>query len=172
MPKVYLVLLSIYLSGFQVSAKSSLNAEDSIPDAPLIHRAQLDSLLSLNDDTTRIINFWATWCRPCVAELPTFFEMENTIKNQSVKFIYVSLDFKRELTGALRKFIQTRHLHNTILLLDEPDYNAWIDKVHPSWSGALPATVFMRNSEKQYRFAEKDFTFAELDSVIKTLLPR
>ncbi len=156
----------ICLLSFQLAAKSTFFSADSIPDAPLIHRAQLDSLLSLNDDTTRVINFWATWCRPCVAELPTFFEIENTVKNQSVKFIYISIDFKRELTGVLRKFIQTRHLHNTILLLDEPDYNSWIDAVDPSWQGSIPATMVINGRKKIRRFHE-----GELDAeALKTMI--
>lgn len=130
------------------------NVGDSIPDPPVIYRAELDSILRLNDDTTRVINFWATWCKPCVAELPVFFEIENSLANQSVRFIYISLDFKRELTGAVRRFIQTRHLRKTILLLAETDYNAWIDAVDPSWQGSIPATLVLNGRMKIHRFHE------------------
>lgn len=166
MSRIFHITLLICLLSFQLTAKSTFISSDSIPDAPVIHRAQLDSLLSLNDDTTRVYNFWATWCRPCVAELPVFFELENTVVNQPVKFIYISLYFKRERTGALRKFINTRHLHNTILLLDEPDYNTWIDAVDPSWQGSIPATLVISGSKNIRRFHEGELDAAGLKKLI------
>lgn len=129
-------------------------AAQSLPDVPLIYRSQLDSILSLRDDTTRVINFWATWCRPCVEELPCFFEVEKNLDREPFKFIYITLDFKRERTGAVRKFIHARNLKQTILLLDEPDYNSWIDRVDPTWQGAIPATLVSGPGGKKFHEGE------------------
>lgn len=109
---------------------------------------------------------------PCVEELPHFEAIRQKYRDRPLKVILVSLDFVKNLEKTLMPFLQKKGIGAEVVLLNEPNYNAWIDKVHSSWSGALPATVFMRNSEKQYRFAEMDFIFATLDSVVKTLLPR
>jgi thiol-disulfide isomerase/thioredoxin len=147
----------------------SLQAQSRVP---VVKFDWYESLRQKPDDTLRIVNFWATWCIPCVEELPHFEAVREKYRDRPLKVILISLDFVKNLEKTLVPFLRKRGIKSEVVLLNEPDYNAWIDKVHPSWSGALPATVFMRNSEKQYRFAEKDFTFAELDSVIKTLLPR
>lgn len=69
-----LIIISILLAFMPAGLSARANkVGDSIPDATVIYRAELDSILRLNDDTTRVINFWATWCKPCVAELPVFF---------------------------------------------------------------------------------------------------
>ena len=159
-------MVNLGLFSFHTSAAPFHPSGDSIPDAPVIYRTQLDSILNLNDDTTRVINFWATWCRPCVAELPVFFEKEHSIDNKSVKFIYISLDFKRERTSALRRFINTRHLHNTILLLDEPDYNSWIDAVDPSWQGSIPATLVINGHQRIRRFHEGELDAEGLEKIL------
>ncbi len=163
---IAVLLLFLGLPLTDLVAKPILEPIDSIPDARLIYGPQLDSILNLKDDTTRVINFWATWCKPCVAELPVFFEVENSSVNQPVKFIYISLDFKRDLTGALRKFIQSRHLRKTILLLDEPDYNAWIDTVDPFWQGSIPATLVVNGHQKIRRFHEGELDAAGLKKLI------
>lgn len=163
----YVPMKYLLLPLFFIFLKASTAAQ-GLPDVPLIYRSQLDSMLSLRDDTTRVINFWATWCRPCVAELPYFFEIEKELEKESVVFIYITLDFKRERTGALRNFINKRNLRQTILLLDEPDYNSWIDRVDPSWQGAIPATIVWGPRGK--KFHEGELNREQLRKLVAELL--
>lgn len=89
----------------------------------------LDSLMKNNNDTTYVINFWATWCKPCVAELPAFEEVNATSGGKKIKVILVSLDFKNQLNSRLIPYVKEKRINSTVVLLDEPNYNAWIDKV-------------------------------------------
>ena len=66
-------------------------------------------------------------------------------------------------------FIQKNNIASTVLLLDEPDYNSWIDKVSSAWSGALPATVILSKDKKL--FFEKEFSsYQELEETLKPFL--
>ncbi|MEO5569988.1 MAG: TlpA disulfide reductase family protein [Bacteroidia bacterium] len=127
----------------------------------------LESLLKNNSDTTYIINFWATWCKPCVKELPSFEELNSKYGNQNVKVILVSLDFKRQLVTGLVPFVKEKNMKSKIVLLDEPDYNSWIDKIDKGWGGAIPATLVINNKKNVKNFYEKEFTFEELEQLMR-----
>lgn len=131
-----------------------------------------ESMRSKNNDTTYIINFWATWCVPCVAELPQFEQITEKYQTQKVKVYLVSLDFRKNIDSHLRPFVNKKNLQSAVLLLDEPDANTWIDKVDPSWSGALPATIIFNNKKNMIQFLEKELNFTELDLITSKFLSK
>jgi thiol-disulfide isomerase/thioredoxin len=116
----------------------------------IIHLPELEQLLQPASDSVTVLNFWATWCKPCVEELPVFFKLEQEFKNQKVRFIYLNLDFKREANTKLADFLLRKQINSTVYLLDEPDYNAWIDKVSPNWQGSIPATIIIGPHTKSF----------------------
>jgi thiol-disulfide isomerase/thioredoxin len=151
--------------------------------APLVMKAQSVRVVNFKEfqalttkpadnDTTYVINFWATWCKPCVKELPYFEQLGQQYKGQKLKVILVSMDFVKDVKSRVEPFAKQKKLQSELLLLNEPDYNAWIDKVSPDWGGSIPATLVM-NANKSYRkFYEKDFaTFDELQSTVKAVTP-
>lgn len=128
-----------------------------------------DFLASYDDDKTLVINFWATWCVPCVKELPYFEQAHSTYESDEVEIILVSLDFKKQIDQRVVPFIEKHDLQSTLLLLDAPDANAWIDKVSPDWSGAIPATLIKKGKESA--FYEQEFhSFEELNQIIQPFL--
>lgn len=124
--------------------------------------------LNHQNDTTYVINFWATWCAPCVKELPAFEELNAKFSDVKVKVILVSLDFIKHYDTKLLPFIADRDLKSRVLLLNDPRSNQWIDKVSPEWSGAIPATVIYKGGMRQ--FYERSFTFDELESEVNRFL--
>ncbi len=122
-----------------------------------------------SNDKVKVINFWATWCGPCVKELPFIDSLRYTYDPDKVEVLLVSLDFPDQYSR-VDKFIQRKKLGSTVWLLDESDPNIFIDKVDPSWSGAIPATLLVRNSTAQRIFLEKELTKTELENHIDKLL--
>ncbi len=119
-----------------------------------------------DNDTLYVANFWATWCVPCVAEMPYFTATEQKLKGQKVKFVFVSLNAKREL-DKVNTFINNKGIQSDMLLLDAGNPNDWIDKVDSTWSGSIPVTVMYLKGEKVF-FREGEFTQEGLESIIKT----
>lgn len=122
-----------------------------------------EPLLHKKDDTLRIINFWATWCKPCVKELPAFTRAAQEFSDKKVKVIFVSLDFPEQMEQKLIPFVAERKLDN-VILLDDPKSNTWIPKVDESWSGAIPATLIYKNGQRN--FYESGFDYSSLKEAI------
>jgi len=129
-----------------------------------------ESYLKKTSDTTYVVNFWATWCAPCITELPHFEKLGQAYKGKKVKVLLVSLDSRKQVEKALIPFIRKKKLKSDYLLLADPDMNAWIPKVHTAWSGALPATVIYNGSTGQRKFYEQSFTYEQLESEVKPFI--
>jgi thiol-disulfide isomerase/thioredoxin len=118
-------------------------------------------------DTVFIINFWATWCGPCVAELPGFNRIDSAYAGKPVKVILVSLDFPEAFPDKLNKFLNDKKIHAQVCWLDESDANYFIPKVSNSWSGAIPATLVSCSATNTREFLEKKLSYEDLDEKIK-----
>lgn len=134
-------------------------------DVKIVKYDQLEQTLESNSNKLRVINFWATWCGPCIKELP-HFEKVNTQEN--VEVILVSLDFIQD-EAKVKRFVEKKRLQSQVWLLNEKDYDSYMGKVDNSWSGAIPATLFVTSSGKRH-FFEKAFTGEELEEAINQFM--
>ncbi len=126
-------------------------------------------MFNYHNDTTYVINFWATWCAPCIAELPYFELMNKKYKDEKVKVVLISLDSKKVIDSKLRPFIQKEKLMSHVVALTDPDYNTWIDKVNPDWDGAIPVTIIYNKEEYEIIKGEFD-NYEELNTIVKSYL--
>ena len=125
---------------------------------------ELEKVLQSEEDMLLVVNFWATWCKPCIEELP-YFEAIQKKNKANVKVILVSLDFPNKLESQLIPFVNKKEIKSQVILLDDPYENEWIPKVDSTWSGAIPATLMMKGSKR--KFFERSFTKEELTSEIE-----
>ena len=139
--------------------------EINTKEPDLITMEQLQArAIQPGNDTLYIINFWATWCAPCVKEIPFFEQSAKNFSDKKVKTIFVSLDFVKDKERVM-KFVENKKIKEDVFLLNAGNPNIWIDQVDPSWSGAIPATIFYKSGKKLY-FREGEFNQSELDSII------
>ena len=128
----------------------------------------LAPLLQQENDSIYVVNFWATWCQPCVEELPYFEQINTKYKDKKVKVLLVSLDMKNQIETKLLPFIIINKLQSEVMLLSDPDANSWIPKIDSTWSGAIPATI-MYNKNKR-KFYEQSFTLDTLEKEIQLFI--
>lgn len=150
--RLFLIICLSFIS-YAVSAQVRLLSVDD-----------LDSRIAEGKDTTYVINFWATWCSPCVAELPNFEKLRLANLNKPVKVLLVSLDFKSKLQNTVIPFVQKNQINAEVLLLNAQDRQGDLQRIDKQWSGAIPATLFV-NKQKR-RFYEKEFTETELKNTL------
>ena len=144
-----------------------------ISQAQKIRKISKDELVKLlNDpsDKLHVVNFWATWCAPCVAELPGFQEVVNKTKNDKVDFLFVSLDFPSDGEQKLSVFMKKNHYTFNVALMTETDSNSWIDRVDPAWQGEIPSTLFFNRARKIHQFHSGTLEKDKLKKTIQTLL--
>lgn len=135
--------------------------------ATVIKFEVVQKILESQNDEIQIINFWATWCGPCVKELPLF---ENLGKiNPNIRVTLISLDFAEEFEK-VNAFIKRKKMTSTVLLLDEVDYNKWIDRVDRTWSGAIPATLIINSRTGKRKFVEKELLEGDLQKLINEVI--
>jgi thiol-disulfide isomerase/thioredoxin len=120
-------------------------------------------------DTIYIINFWATWCAPCVQELPEFGILNDRYKTQPVKIILVSLDFKTDYPMKLQGFIQRKRIDLEVAWLADTDPNVFIPKVDERWEGSIPATLILQPG-KIRKFIEGQITAGKISKLIDGML--
>jgi thiol-disulfide isomerase/thioredoxin len=124
----------------------------------------LKHFLNQKNDTTYVVNFWATWCVPCVAELPHFEALNEKYKDNKVKVLLVSLDMDKKIESQLIPFIKKRQLKSEVVILRDPDADSWISQVDSSWTGAIPATLIYNKDQR--KFYEKSFTYDGLEKEV------
>ncbi len=143
------LILSI-LAKAQIPAYS---AED------IIHRTS-------SKDTCYIINFWATWCVPCVAELPEFNKLQDKYAGMPVKVLLVSLDFKGDNTFKLARFLEMKKVKPEVVWLSHTDPNVFIPKIDNTWEGSIPATVIVSPGKHFKKFIEGSITEKQVSKIV------
>jgi thiol-disulfide isomerase/thioredoxin len=147
-----------YLIGlFLVFGFISANAQ-----VKLLSYDELQRRLESGKDTTYVVNFWATWCGPCVEELPHFEKLQKENINKPVKVILMSMDFKSKLKSDVIPFVKKHQLKTEVYVVNASDQQSFIEAVEKKWSGALPATLFLNTQKNVRTFYEKTFTYEEL----------
>jgi len=163
---VFIFFLTVVFSCKNSPKKGDKNQENDRVE--VYNYEELAPLLTKTDsEKTYVVNFWATWCGPCIKELPYFQELHDT--NKEVEVLLVSIDFPEKLESQLLPFIKKEQVTPQVILLDDPNENKWIPAIDSTWTGALPATLIYNKHKRA--FYEQSFTkeslFEEVEKFTK-----
>lgn len=148
-----------------VFASITASAQKKIPAMTMdeIIRSKADK------DTVYVINFWATWCAPCVQELPEFNAIQEHFADKPVKVVLVSLDFK-ENYAKLPTFLQRKKILPEVIWLTDTNPNEFIPKIDDRWEGSIPATIVVSPGKQQKQFIEGQITEAQIARLVNKML--
>lgn len=156
--KAFIVCIFLFFA-FSISAYSQ--------QVKLLNIDQLNERIKNGKDSTYVVNFWATWCAPCIKELPHFEKLKAEHKSEKLAVLLVSVDFKSKLNSGVIPFVKRKNLKNEVFLLNESSPQEYIDRIDASWSGSIPATIFIKNDKR--KFVESEFTYEQLLTEYKKL---
>lgn len=140
-------------------------------NSSIISTIEVDELISQTSntsDTIYIVNFWATWCAPCVEEIPEFNKIAQHYKNQPVKVVMANLDFASQRAQTVPNFLNNHEVTHPIYFVNTPRGGGWIDRVDPNWSGAIPATLIVL--KKKQTFIEGSLVYPMIEKQMDLLL--
>ena len=148
-----LLILLFFVLSRSCSDKSNKNIQ-------VVDFDEFYSKIDLSSKDTYVINFWATWCSPCVKELPYFESVNKEYADKNVKVILVSLDFPSQIESKLKPYIKKNNIKSNVILLDDSKMNKWVPRVSEKWDGGIPATLIVNLSN--YNFYPNPFKKEEL----------
>lgn len=134
---------SIKWSGKEASAQAYLNrlAAEPVSVSPADTNV-LQSLRQNDSGKFRVVNFWATWCAPCVAEFSEFVTLNRMYRHRDFELVTVSMNAPDEMPSVLA-FLKKQQASNRNLIFASADREALINAFDPDWSGAAPYTVLV-----------------------------
>jgi len=127
--------------------------------------AELEEYIN-KSETPVIISFWATYCIPCVKEIPYFEELVKKYEDKGVKLLLVSLDFKEAYPDKIKKFSAKMKFTSSIVWLNETNADYFCPKVDSKWSGVMPASLFINNKTSHHIFFEETIPKAKFEEEI------
>ncbi len=156
-------IFGLYWSVFQAFSQSN--------KVRVIKFEDLQKQINRVSDTTLVVHFWATWCKPCVEELPNYEKLSREYAKKRIRFLMVSMDFTKDLKDKVEPFIAKNNINSEVVLLNEPDYNAWIDEIDKEWSGTIPATLMVNLTMRKRVFFEGQANMEKFLEELKEMTP-
>lgn len=123
-----------------------------------------------NNDTTYVVNFWSTYCQPCIEEMPYLQSISKKYAINRVKLVFVSLDTKSFYPKKLKAFLKKKKITTSIIWLNETNADIFCPAVDKKWSGAIPATIIVHNKKGYKQFYEQQFTPQQFETALKQAL--
>jgi thiol-disulfide isomerase/thioredoxin len=134
--------------------------------AAVVKLDELQSMLRTKGEVVQVINFWATWCAPCIKEMPLLEKLTRERKDVKVTLVSMDIDLDPD-PEKVQKFIARKKILSNVIILDEPNPNAWISKIDKDWSGALPATLVINGATGKRKFVERELHEGDLEKLIE-----
>lgn len=153
----------------QADATAMTSSKYDVPYPVYEEFSGIEPIFNFQNDSTYIINFWATWCKPCVKELPYFERLHNYLQGKKARIILVSMDFPNQIETRLKTFVEQRNLQPDVMVLTDPAQNDWIPRVEQSWDGAIPVTVVYNAKERKFFSGELD-DYDTLKETVESML--
>lgn len=164
---IKLLLISILILSTQKGvAQTSAGSEKIIPKWKL---SDLENAI-LKADKPTIFNFWATFCRPCIEEIPYFQEVVKNYNEKGVELVLVSLDMPELYPERIQSFVNKFKFTANVVYLDETNADLFCPVVDLSWSGAIPASLFVNNKTGYRNFFEDQLTKQQLTEEIEKMI--
>jgi len=130
----------------------------------------VENYIASGNGDVLVINCWATFCKPCVAEIPSFISITNRYKDQHVKLLLVSLDLPSAFPKKIAAFAKQHKFNTSIIWLDETNADYFCPKIDKQWSGSIPATLIINTKTGYRKFFEEELKPEAFEQALKEVM--
>lgn len=126
-----------------------------------VRYAELEHRFQAGGDTTYVVNFFASWCAPCLLEIPAIKSFADQHLKDKIVTLFVSLDAGKDVWKQLTPVVKCYQL-SKVFVLKDTDANQWINAVDSAWDGAIPATYMHKHSTGYHKLIAGPVTQSDL----------
>lgn len=127
----------------------------------------VENMMNSKESGILVLNFWATFCKPCVAEIPFFISITNKYKGEGVKLFLVSVDLPSAYPAKIARFTREKKFNTNISWLAETNADYFCPKIDASWSGSIPATLILNTRTGYRKFFEGEIKAELFEAELK-----
>lgn len=128
-------------------------------EIPVVDETWLRNKIENRNGKILFINFWATWCVPCVEEFPDLVKIYKEHKGSEFEFLSVSVDISSEIETKVIPFLKEQSAEFPVVLVEEKRSEQVINLINPEWNGAVPVTVIYDEHGKRQEFIPEAKSF-------------
>lgn len=149
-----------------LAAGALLSASDKLIP---VDETAFQKLLTANKGKVLVVDFWATWCKPCRAEMPELVKLEGKMRARGLKLVTVSAD-EPEKEGEALKFANQLGVPAPVYTRKAKDDDKFINAVDTKWSGALPALFIYDKSGRMAKSFIGESSMKDVEAAVAKLL--
>jgi thiol-disulfide isomerase/thioredoxin len=173
--KISLINMALYflLSVILMTGCATTNTQKSSTSIPPVTRLSFDQLTTYvgqQQGKPLLVNFWATWCEPCVEELPDLIELYHAHHKEGLEMVGFSVDFPEQTDTVVKTFIKAHNIPYPVYVANPDDQDVLINHFSKKWSGAVPATFLYDKTGRLVRMRLGKMTYREMEEFIKPIL--
>ncbi len=165
MRNYFIVSLLLILITDSICAEEKKSEKNTVINDLTI--GKIETLLSERKQGLTIINLWATWCPPCVAELPHFGNIYKQYSDKDVRLYLINIEGKQAKDSVLKPFLQKNPLPCHVYLLEDGGPEELEKVLKTELSGALPITIIYNSDGKIVKKFEDSITENDIKSVLE-----
>jgi thiol-disulfide isomerase/thioredoxin len=131
----------------------------------------LQQLIAQARGNVVLLNFWATWCEPCVEEFPALIKISQQFQPQGLQVVFVSIDEPEDIGSKVLPFLKAQGVVLRTYIKRTKDDEAFINAIDVKWSGAIPATFIYNTDGTLVQRLVAQQSFEKFAEAIQPLLP-
>lgn len=132
--------------------------------------AELKERIAALQGKTVVVNFWATWCPPCVEEFPHLVELQKNYADQNVVLLTASHDDAADLDEKVKPFLTEHGVKDHAVLVSVDDEAEFIDAWDKEWSGEFPTTWIFKPDGTMLQRLQGEKSYDEFEQALKEAL--
>jgi thiol-disulfide isomerase/thioredoxin len=152
-------------------APAKTNVAQAGPKIGTLKPADFAKLKDSAKGQVLVLNFWATWCGPCVAEFPELVALDAKYRDKGVKFVGISADDADDVQPKVIPFIKKHQVKFDIVRQDLEDSEATLNQITKDWDGVIPVTVVYDKqgnlAYSRFGIIDRDLLVAEIEKALK-----